>query len=164
MLMGIDHVNIVVRDLAAMTAFYRDTLGLRVTKQVRINGPWIEAVVGLANVDADVVYLEFPPTGAGGSAPAGPRIELIAYRTPPAEPLAKPDRPNLAGLRHMAFRVEAIDPLVARLRAAGVRFFGDVQQVPDSQVKYAGGARKRLVYFRDPEENLLELCEYRAEG
>jgi hypothetical protein len=37
-----------------------------------------------------------------------------------------------------------------------------VQSVPDSQVTYAGGVRKRLVYFRDPEGNLLELCEYRS--
>jgi len=26
---------------------------------------------------------------------------------------------------------------------------------------YAGGVRKRLIYFADPEGNLLELCEYR---
>jgi hypothetical protein len=28
-------------------------------------------------------------------------------------------------------------------------------------VTYSGGVRKRLVYFRDPEDNILELCEYR---
>ena len=39
--------------------------------------------------------------------------------------------------------------------------FSDVQSVPDSQVTYAEGVRKRLVYFRDPEGNILELCEYR---
>ena len=31
-----------------------------------------------------------------------------------------------------------------------------------TQVTYAGGVRKRLVYFHDPEGNLLELCEYKA--
>jgi hypothetical protein len=51
--------------------------------------------------------------------------------------------------------------MVAKLRAAGVEFFSGVQTVPDSQVTYAGGVRKRLVYFRDPEGNILELCEYR---
>ena len=62
----------------------------------------------------------------------------------------------------MAFRVEDIDAAVARLRTAGVRFFSDaVQQVPDSQVTYAGGIRKRLIYFADPEGNVLELCEYK---
>jgi len=42
-----------------------------------------------------------------------------------------------------------------------VKFFSAVQSVPDSQVTYAGGMRKRLVYFRDPEGNVLEFCEYR---
>ena len=45
--------------------------------------------------------------------------------------------------------------------ANGAKVIGDVQQVPDEQVKYSGGIRKRLVYFHDPEGNLLELCEYR---
>jgi catechol 2,3-dioxygenase-like lactoylglutathione lyase family enzyme len=36
--------------------------------------------------------------------------------------------------------------------------------VPSSQVTYANNVRKRLVYFRDPEGNLLELCEYRSVG
>ncbi len=156
MLESIDHVNLVVNDLAAMTAFYRDTLGMRVTKEVRITGPWIEAIVGLKNVDADVVYLELP----GG----GPRIELIRYRTPAGIDPPSLDQPHSRGLRHLAFKVDRIDPLVAALRAAGVRFLSDVQQVPDSQVTYAGGVRKRLVYFHDPEQNLLELCEYRASG
>lgn len=32
----IDHVNIVVENLPRMTAFYRDALGLRVTREVTI--------------------------------------------------------------------------------------------------------------------------------
>ena len=32
-MLGLGHVGIYVRDLEKMTAFYRDTLGLRVTKQ-----------------------------------------------------------------------------------------------------------------------------------
>jgi catechol 2,3-dioxygenase-like lactoylglutathione lyase family enzyme len=43
--------------------------------------------------------------------------------------------------------------------ATMVGFLGEVQQVPDTQVDYAD-VRKRLVYFRDPEGNLLEMCCY----
>ena len=71
MIEHIDHINIVVRDLDAMTAFYTEALGLAVTKRVTIRGPWIDQVVGLSGVEADVVYLD---------APAGPRTELIDYR------------------------------------------------------------------------------------
>ena len=152
MLSSIDHVNLVVSDLPRMLAFYRDVLGLVVTKQATISGDWIGRTVGLQDVRAEVVYLDLP---------GGPRIELIRYITPEVVRVAGVDRPNVAGLRHLAFRVDDVDAAAARLRGAGVEFFSDVQAVPGSQVSYAGGVRKRLVYFRDPEGNILELCEYR---
>jgi catechol 2,3-dioxygenase-like lactoylglutathione lyase family enzyme len=148
---SIDHVNLVVQDLDAMTRFYQTLLGLKVTKRVTISGEWIDRTVGLSQVKADVVYLD---------AESGPRIELIRYLSPPAGPRSI-QLPNAYGLRHMAFRVDGIDDLVKRLSQAGVKFFSEVQSVPDAQVTYAGGVHKRLVYLRDPEGNVLEFCEYR---
>ena len=150
--MQIDHVNIVVEDLERMVAFYRDALGLKETKRVTITGTWVAATVGLSEVHADVVYLDFA---------TGPRIELIRYNRPPAARPTGVDRPNAPGLRHIAFRIDDIDATVARLRTSGVKFFSEVQQVPETQVTYAGGIRKRLIYFADPEGNILELCEYK---
>lgn len=135
-----------------MTAFYRDVLGLKVTKEVRIHGEWIDEVVGLKNVEADVVYLD---------APAGPRVELIQYLTPRGELPEGIGESNALGLRHLAFRVDGIDELVARLALEGIQFFSEVRTVPTGQVQYEGGAKKRLVYFHDPEGNLLEFCEYK---
>lgn len=151
MLQQIDHVNLVVRDLQRMTTFYADVLGLKVTKQVTIRGEWIDQVVGLSGVEANVVYLDLP---------AGPRIELIYYRQPASPAAPEPNQANLLGLRHIAFRVADIEGVVARLRAAGTPFHSEVTIVPSTQVQYAGGAQKRLIYFRDPEGNVLELCEY----
>ncbi len=153
MLQQIDHVNIVVNDLAAMKQFYREVLGLTVTKEVTIAGGWIDRTVGLTGVEADVVYLDLED---------GPRIELICYRRPGGETSTGSGIPNTAGLRHIAFRVEDLDAAIARLRNARVKLFSEAQQVPDTQVTYAGGVRKRLVYFLDPESNILELCEYKA--
>ncbi|MGH7214689.1 MAG: VOC family protein, partial [Tepidisphaeraceae bacterium] len=65
MIEQIDHVNIVVSDMEAMTRFYQHVLGMKVTQRVTISGDWIGAVVGLGNVVADVIYLE---------PPAGPRV------------------------------------------------------------------------------------------
>jgi len=148
----IDHVNIVVSDLEKMVHFYCSLLGLKETKRVTISGDWVAATVGLTDVHADVVYLELP---------AGPRIELIRYNTPTMDRPAGVDRPHAPGLRHLAFTVSDIEALVAKLRERGVRFFSEVQTVPSAQVTYANDVRKRLVYFQDPEGNLLELCEYR---
>lgn len=153
MLKAIDHVNIVVRDMQPMLAFYTDCLGMQVTKDVVITGDWIEQVVGLKDVNARVIYLDI------GDA-SGPRIELIEYENPPCIESSSPNAPNLLGIRHMAFSVDGIQSIVARLTEQGVTFNSTVMQVPSSQVTYAGSVRKHLVYFRDPEGNILELCEY----
>jgi catechol 2,3-dioxygenase-like lactoylglutathione lyase family enzyme len=135
-----------------MLKFYRDVLGMTVAKEVFIQGDWVDRVTGLRGVKADVVYLELP----GG----GPRVELIRYRAPRSDRPPGIEQPQTQGIRHIAFRVDDIDGVAQPLRDAGVALIDDVQTVPESQVTYAGGARKRLVYFRDPEGNLLELCEY----
>lgn len=153
MLESIDHINIVVQDLEKMLRFYSELLGLNVTKRVTISGDWIDRTVGLTDVKGEVIYLDLP---------AGPRIELIRYVSPPGARPTGQEISNTHGLRHMAFRVTGIDRIVQRLREQGVEFLSEVQLVPNTQVTYSGGIRKRLVYFRDPEGNLLELCEYKA--
>ena len=64
--------------------------------------------------------------------------------------LAETARNSLAGWRHLALRVEAIEPARAELEARGVQF-------PDP-VKPAGGGG-RVLFFHDPEQNLLHLVE-----
>jgi catechol 2,3-dioxygenase-like lactoylglutathione lyase family enzyme len=150
MIERIDHVNLVVDDLERMIAFYRDVLGLRLTKRATISGQWIDDVTGLAHVTADVAFLETP---------AGPSIELIDYRSPQGALPAGLGKANTLGLRHIAFRVAEIDRLAAAIRGAGVPLISKIQQVPVGQVDYAD-VRKRLVYFHDPEGNLVELCAY----
>jgi glyoxylase I family protein len=150
MIERIDHVNLVVDDMAKMIAFYRDVLGLRLARQATIRGPWIDDVTGLSNVDADVAFLEMP---------SGPSIELLRYRTPQGGRPSALGEPNTLGLRHIAFRVRDIDRLVATMKAAGVVFQSEIHQVPSTQVDFAD-VQKRLLYCRDPEGNLLELCAY----
>ena len=83
---------------------------------------------------------------------------MIRYRSPPG-PAAAGGPPNATGIRHIALQVRDIDRLVSAMAAGDVAFFSPVQEVPGSQVDYAH-ERKRLVYCRDPEGNLLELCEF----
>lgn len=155
MLEAVDHVCLVVNDLEGMCDFYARVLGMTVTKRVTISGPWIDRTVKLEGVLADVIYLD---------PPSGPRVELISYRNPVAARPAALGESNTPGLRHMAFRVADIEGLAAGLKGAGVRFFSDVQAVPLAQANYGGDVQKHLVYFEDPEGNLLELCEYKRVG
>ena len=153
MLESIDHVNLVVDDLDRMADFYSGLLNMGITKRVTISGPWIDRTVKLEGVVADVIYLD---------PPSGPRVELIRYRKPPATRPPHLGESNTPGLRHLAFRVRDIEQLAARLKEAGVTFFSDIQRVPTEQVSYGGDVQKHLIYFQDPEGNLLELCEYKA--
>ena len=152
MLESIDHVNLVVEDLPRMARFYTTLLGLHITKHVTISGHWIDRTVGLEGVEAEVMYLD---------PPIGPRVELIRYHRPAVPRPPAVGASNAPGLRHLAFRVRDIEQIVARLHDAGIRFLSDVQRVPTDQVSYGGDVQKHLVYFHDPEGNLLELCEYK---
>jgi glyoxylase I family protein len=146
----IDHVNIVVADMPRMIAFYRDVLGMKVTMQATISGGWIDLVTGLSGVVADVAFLEMG---------AGPSIELLRYQKPTGTRPDGLDRPNVQGFRHIALRVQGLSAWIERLQSAGIALQSPAFRVPAAQVEYSG-PQKQLVYFRDPEGNLLELCSY----
>ncbi|NIA13949.1 MAG: hypothetical protein GWP08_07700 [Nitrospiraceae bacterium] len=151
MLQGIDHVNIVVTDLERSVAFYTELLGFSVTKRAVLEGDWIEAIVGLAGVQVDCVYLAPPEPG--------PRVELLCYRAPRSATLPDTAQANTVGLRHLALRVSDIEGLHARLEQAGVAFIGPPTAVPGTAVRHEEG-QKRLCYFHDPDGVLLEIAEY----
>jgi len=148
---NIDHINIVVRDMKRMVSFYTEVLGFRATKNAHLEGDWVEQVVGLKGVQAEVVFLECDD--------GGPRIELIQYIAPlgtAAEGLANPNTP---GLRHIALRVADIAAAHVRVLSAGVKIFGAPVLVPNGVVQHDAGD-KQLFYFLDPEGTLLELTQY----
>jgi catechol 2,3-dioxygenase-like lactoylglutathione lyase family enzyme len=150
MIERIDHVNIVAQDLPALITFYRDVVGLTVIREIAIRGDWIESITGLNDVVADVVYLE-ADQGAG--------LELIHYRNPEGSRPPDLEVPNTMGIRHIAFQVSDLDAVVASLQAAGAEVLSEIRDVPTTQVDFAG-AKKRIAYVRDPENNLLEICAY----
>ncbi len=153
MIRAIDHINLVVADLARSVKFYTEVLGFVKTADVRMQGAWIEEIIGLEGVEGLVAFVELPGGG-------GPRIELLQYVTPAGGVRPENSRANTHGLRHIAFRVDGIAELAARLRAAGVPLFSDPVKVPQGVVKFAAGD-KTLLYFLDPDGVILELCEYR---
>ena len=150
---AVDHINIVVEDLARQVRFYTETLGLRETKRAHLEGEWIEKIVGLKGVSANVVYVE--------AEEGTPRIELLQYLSPAGVPLTGCRIPNTPGLRHIAFRVSNIEEMSKEIREAGGELFGPPVVVPDTTIQHEAG-QKVLCYFLDPEGVLLELAEYRS--
>jgi catechol 2,3-dioxygenase-like lactoylglutathione lyase family enzyme len=138
----LDHVSVVVDDLAAATAFFT-ALGMTRAGEAPIEGAWVDRINGIDGVRVDIVMLR-TPDGHG-------RLELTKFHHPPlvrVEPAVAP--PNAPGLRSVMFTVESVDDAVARLRAHGGELIGEVVQYED---KY------RLCYLRGPAGIIVALAE-----
>lgn len=136
-----EHIGIVVDDLAAATEFFLK-LGLELQGEGAVEGRWVDRIVGLDGVRADIAMLQ-TPDGHG-------RLELTKFHTPPAEGGNRHSPANTPGIRHIAFAVEDIDGIVAGLRARGVELVGEVVQYKNIY---------RLCYVRGPEGIIVELAE-----
>ena len=130
----LDHVSVVVEDLAAAIAFFSE-LGLEQEGEAAVEGEWVDRVNGLESVQVDIVMMR-TPDGHG-------RLELTKFRNPKLveiEPAIAP--PNALGLRSVMFTVESVDDTVARMRAHGAELVGEVARY----------------------ENLYRLCSMRGPG
>src|SRR5690242_7252861 len=136
-----DHVGVVVDDLAAAKAFFVE-LGLKVQGEAAVEGDEVDRVVGLEGVRSEVVMLE-TPDGHG-------RLELSKFHAPPG-PAGDRDAPsNTPGIRHVTFEVDDIDAAVAGVRAHGGELVGELENYRDIY---------RLCYVRGPEGIIVELAE-----
>jgi catechol 2,3-dioxygenase-like lactoylglutathione lyase family enzyme len=138
----LDHVSVVVDDLAAAVAFFT-TLGMTVEGEAPIEGPWVDRINAIENVQVDIVMMR-TPDGHG-------RLELTKFRNPKLveiEPAIAP--PNALGLRSIMFAVENLDDTVARLRAEGAQLIGEVVQYENVY---------RLCYMRGPARIIVALAE-----
>ena len=136
-----EHIGIVVDDLAAATKFFVE-LGLEVQGEAPVEGRWVDRVVGLNGVRADIAMLQ-TPDGHG-------RLELTKFHAPSAEGGRGFAPANTLGIRHIAFAVEDIDAVVAGLRARGAELVGELECYKDIY---------RLCYVRGPEGIIVELAE-----
>ena len=100
----LNHVAIVVPDLAAAAALYRDTLGARVSPPQPLPAHGVT-----------VVFVELPNT----------KIELL-QPLGDNSPIAKfLDKNSDGGMHHVCYEVEDIRAARDRLKASGARVLGD---------------------------------------
>jgi catechol 2,3-dioxygenase-like lactoylglutathione lyase family enzyme len=136
-----DNVGIVVDDLAAAIAFFRE-LGLELEGEATVEGPSVDRLVGLDGVRCDVAMVR-TPDGHG-------RLELMKFHTPAAT-TADPTAPvNVLGIRRIMFAVEDIEDVLARLLDHGAELIGELVRYGDSY---------RLCNVRGPEGIILALAE-----
>lgn len=133
----IDHVGIIVNDLPAAKAFFLD-LGLEMMGE----GEWVERIIGLQDVKAEIIMLRAPDGEAN--------IELSKFHSPTDENGIQHPLANTLGIRHITFAVEDIEAIVAKLKKNGAELVGEIQTYENTY---------KLCYIRGPEGIILELAE-----
>ena len=136
-----DHVGVIVDDLDAAIAFFAE-LGLEEAGRGRVDGEWVDRIVGLGGVENESAFVK-TPDGHG-------RLELIQFRTPPADGGGQPLPANTLGLRHLAFVVDDVDASVAALQGHGGELVGTLENYRDIF---------RLCYIRGPAGIIVELAQ-----
>ena len=137
----IDHLGIVVDDLAAATEFFVE-LGLELQSEGSVEGDWVDRIVGLEGVRSELAMMQ-TPDGNG-------RLELVKFHSPSNQSDNRYAPANTRGIRHVAFVVEDIDAVVAGLRARGAELVGGLERYKNMY---------RLCYVRGPEGIIIELAE-----
>ncbi|TCJ01243.1 VOC family protein [Cytobacillus praedii] len=137
----IDHVGVIVNDLPAAKEFFLE-VGLEVKGEWEMEGELLGYAVGLNDAKVACVGLGTPEGQTW--------IELIKFYSPTNEKDSQQPFANTLGIRHIAFTVENIEAVVAKLKNKGTEIFSEIQQYEESY---------KLCYVRGPEGIILELAE-----
>jgi catechol 2,3-dioxygenase-like lactoylglutathione lyase family enzyme len=140
-----DHVGISVSNLQRSIRFYCDGLGMKVLEEESFEGSQYDQILGLQNAKGRVAILKVDQL----------QLELFEFLRP--EPrTADPDRPVCdQGLTHFCIEVTDLEGVCEQLKAAGARFHSP-------PLLFFGTTR--ATYVRDPDGNVFELIEQRAEN
>jgi lactoylglutathione lyase len=146
-IIGAHHTGLTVRSLERSIAFYSDLLGFEVVFRWNPQAPYIGELVGYRDVDLHAAVLSIPNSPVF--------LELLEYRGIAQTPV---DMSNgNIGNGHIAFKVDALDPLYERLVANGVTSVS--KPVTPTIGPNRGG---RAVYVIDPDGFRVELIETRG--
>ena len=147
-----DHVAIMVSDLDRSLEFYRDILGLEVVTPEEHGGGPVDEMTAMTDTHVRE-YRMRPPGGVNGhtrSADFGFTIDLIQWISPESPTGRHPI--HHVPSAHFCFGVEDVPATYERLKAAGV-------ELVSPPVRFSGEGEWHVLFFYDPDGNLLELNE-----
>ena len=127
------HFGIVVSDIDKALWFYKDLIGLEVSKDLQESGPYIDNFSALKDVNVRTVKM---------TSPNGGMVELLYYDSHPEGP---------TGCSHVAFTVQNLDKVYKEFSEHGIHFNSPPQLSPDGYAK--------VTFCRDPDGSLVELVE-----
>ena len=126
-----------VTDLDRAVTFYRDVLGLGVIDQFSVSGTAFSEAVGVEGATGSFAHLNAD----------GARVELVEYD--PAGDDRTGGAVNQPGVKHLGLAVSDLDAFYEELPA-------DVETTSPPRTTESG---TRILFVRDPEDNLVEVIE-----
>jgi predicted enzyme related to lactoylglutathione lyase len=139
------HTNIVARDWRVLAKFYEEVFGcVRVPPERHLSGEWLEKGTGVKGAEISGAHLRLP-----GYDKQGPTLEIFQYSKNEPRP---PSAANREGFAHIAFEVQDVEKVMARVMAHGGKKIGAV-----STAVVEGVGKLTVVYVGDPEGNIIEL-------
>ena len=138
-----DHIGLNVSDMEQNIVFYRDILGLAIISDKEMEGRFLDTVQGKEDMRYRIVKFE---------SPEGFMIELLEdlnHKMSPQPELTLQD----VGLRHFAYEVEDVDAAYETVSKAGFKTISRPETSEDKSM--------RLFFVRDPENNLVELMQFK---
>jgi catechol 2,3-dioxygenase-like lactoylglutathione lyase family enzyme len=138
-----DHTGFTVADIERSLSFWRDVLGFELSHRAHHTGDLASKVTGVAGAEILIAVLKAP----------GHKIELLQY-------LAPEDRKHVAtrpcdvGSAHIAYTVDDLDAVLARIEIAGWNPAGEPQTLTTGP-----NAGRRVIYVRDPDGTTIEFMQ-----
>ncbi len=137
----VQHIAISVSDMEEALKFYCGLLGLEVMMDFNQEGdPGIEAVFGLKGLKMRYVLLQNE----------GSKLNLLEFKNPRGENIARKFRPYDHGIHHFCFTVDDIDAAYNELSAKGVEFTSPPQDM----------GLARIIAMRGPDGVSIELIQF----
>lgn len=137
----IDHIGIVVNDLAAVKKFFID-FGFMVQGEAEEQSELLDKVTGFKDAKSQIVFMRAPNGQIN--------LELSKFLQPTGKSGVKDNFIYSHGIQHLAFVVENIENVVAAMKRKGYDVFVDTYNYENTY---------KLCYFRGPEGIIIELAE-----
>ena len=137
----VDHIGIIVNDLDAAIAFFVD-FGFEVEGTAKMEGALLDNLLALHGVKTEFAMIKLPEGQA--------KLEIIKFLAPPDEVGIQHLPVHAPGIRHIAFAVENLEAIVAKVKAKGMHVFSEIQNYENIY---------KLCYCYGPEGIILDLAE-----
>lgn len=141
MVNAVRHVGVVVQDVEQALDFWINTFNFNVISDNQEPSPYIDALLDLNSPDLRTIKLQDQK---------GFLLELLHFRNQPDTKLSNQELTS-TGLTHIALTLVDLDSIYDKLVKNGYKSVSEILIPPNGKVK--------VVFFRGPENLLLELVE-----